>query len=162
MSASAPEATNDYSTRNRPSRPSLSGAPRARLGLCALALLGALLLVISTFLTLYEIGNGQATLRSVSAYSHHSVAMLLLGLAAVPMALGALRGARPAMIALGVIGVIVLVVAVTVDLPAAIDEGVLSVTYEGASASPAIGFFVETLGGVLLLASGGLQLMRGD
>jgi hypothetical protein len=87
--------------------------------------------------------------------------MLLLGLAAVPMALGALRGARPAMFALGALGVVVLIVAVAVDLPAAMDEGLLSVTYEGASASPAIGFFVETLAGVLLLVSGGLQLPRG-
>ncbi len=162
MSASAPEATNDYSTRDRPSRPSLGGAAGVRLALCAMAMLAALLLVVSTFLTLYEISNGQATLRSVSGYSHHSVAMLLLGLAVVPMALGALRGARPAMIALGLIGVIVLVVAVAVDLPAATDEGLLAVTYEGASASPAIGFFVETLAGVLLLASGGLQILRGQ
>ncbi len=161
MSASAPEATNDYSTRQRPSRPSLGGAAGARLALCAVAMLAAVLLVVSTFLTLYEIGNGQATLRSVSGYSHHSVAMLLLGLAAVPMALGALRGARPAMFALGALGVVVLIVAVAVDLPAAMDEGLLSVTYEGASASPAIGFFVETLAGVLLLVSGGLQLLRG-
>ena len=161
MSASAPEATNDYSTRNRRSRPSLGGAAGARLALCALAMVAALLLVVSTFLTLYEVSNGQATLRSVSGYSHHSVAMLLLGLAVVPMALGALRGARPAMLALGVIGAVVLIVAVAVDLPAAMDEGLLSVTYEGASASPAIGFFVETLAGVMLLASGGLQLLRG-
>jgi len=124
-------------------------------------MLAALLLIVSTFLTLYEISNGQETLRSVSGYAHHSVAMLLLGLAVVPMALGALRGARPAMLALGLLGVIVLIVAVAVDLPAATDEGLLAVTYEGASASPAEGFFVETLAGVLLLASGGLQLLRG-
>jgi len=161
MSASAPEATENYSSRNQPSRPSLGGAAGGRLALCGVALLGALLLVVSTFLTLYEVGNGQATLRSVSGYEHHSVAMLLLGLAAIPMALGALRGARPAMVALGIIGVIVLVVAVTVDLPAALDEGILAVTYEGASAAPAAGFFVETLGGVLLLVSGGLQILRG-
>ena len=63
--------------------------------------------------------------------------MLLLGVAVVPMALGALRGARPAMFALAALGVVVLVVAFTVDLPAALDEGLLAVRYEGAEAEPA-------------------------
>ena len=162
MSASAPEATNDYSTRDRRSRRPGGLADRGRLGLVGAALLAALLLVVSTFLTLYSVSNGQSTLRSISGLEHHSVAMLLLGLAAVPMALGALRGARPAMVVLAVIGVVVLVVAVTVDLPAALEEGVLAVSYEGASASPSAGFFVETLAGVLLLVSGGLLLLRGD
>ena len=162
MSASAPEATNDYSTRRARFRGSGGAAGRVRLGLAAAALLAALLLVISTFLALYTVSNGQTQLRSISGYEHHSVAMLLLGLAAVPMALGGLRGARPAMFALALIGVVVLVVAVSVDLPAALDEGLLAVSYEGASAAPAAGFFVETLAGVLLLVSGGLQLLRGD
>jgi hypothetical protein len=161
MSTSAPEATDDYSTRSRASRAPEQGAARVRLGLFGLALAAALMLVVSTFLALYEITNGQAVLRSISGLDHHSVAMLLLGVAVVPMALGALRGARPAMFALAGIGVVVLVVAFTVDLPAALDEGILAVTYEGASAQPAIGFYVETFAGALLLVSGGLQLLRG-
>ena len=162
MSASAAEATDDYSTRRRPSRRGPRGAAAVRQALCGLGFLAALLLVVSTFLDLYTVSNGQTTLRSVSGLEHHSVATLLLGLAAVPMALGALRGARPAMAALAVLGIVILVVAVTVDLPAALDEGLLAVTYEGASASPSTGFFVETLAGVLLLAAGGLLLLRGD
>ena len=75
------------------------------------------------------------------------------------MALGALRGARPAMFALAALGVVVLIVAFTVDLPAALDEGLLAVSYEGAEAKPAIGFYVESLAGAMLLASGGLLLM---
>jgi peptidoglycan/LPS O-acetylase OafA/YrhL len=118
------------------------------------------MLVVSTFLPLYEITNGQQKLREINGLDHHSVAMLLLGVAAALMAFGALRGARPAMLALAAIGIVVLVVAFTVDLPAALEEGVLAVTYEGAEAKPAIGFFVETLAGALLLVSGGLQLMR--
>jgi hypothetical protein len=124
-------------------------------------MVAAAMLVLSTFLPLYEITNGQATLRTFTGLDHHSVAMLLLGLAAVPMALGSLRGARPAMFALAGIGVVVLVVAFTVDLPAAMDEGLLAMTYEGAEARPGSGFFVETFAGALLLVSGGLQLMRG-
>jgi hypothetical protein len=118
------------------------------------------MLVISTFLPLFKISTGEATLRTYSGLDHHSIAMLLLGLAVVPMALGTLRGARPAMVALAAIGALVLLVAFTVDLPAALDEGVMSVTYEGASASPGIGFYVETLAGAFLLLSGGLLLMQ--
>ncbi len=129
-----------------------------------MALAAALLLVVSEFLPLYKvtIGAMETETRTERGYGNHAFAMLLLGLAVVPMALGALRGARPAMFALLVLGVIVLVIALTVDLSAARQEGTLreSVSYENARAAPAIGFFVETLAGVLLVLSGGLQLLR--
>jgi hypothetical protein len=132
--------------------------------LVGLALLAAVLLVVSEFLPLYEVVIGQleTETRSENGGGNHAYAMLLLGLAVVPMALGALRGAKPAMLALAAIGVIVLVIALTVDLPAARQEGTLreSITYENAKAQPAIGFFLETLAGVLLLLSGGLQFLR--
>ena len=169
MSASAREATNDYSTGSGPSRdrsrrprtprrPPLAGV---RTVLAALGALGALLLVISTFLPLYKIGTEMATLDSFTGLEHHSIAMLLLGLAAVPMLLGTLRGAKPAMFALAALGILALVIAVTVDLPAALDEGLVAETYEGASAEPAAGFFVETAAGVLLLLAGGMALLLG-
>ena len=160
MSTSAPEATNDYSTGHRGSRGPSERPGRTRIALVGAAILAAGLLVLSTFLTLFEISTGDAPLRTYSGLDHHSVAMLLLGVAVVPMALGALRGARPAMAALAALGGVVLLVAFTVDLPAALDEGVLAVTYEGASASPGIGFYVETFAGALLLAVGGLLLMQ--
>ena len=131
------------------------------VALVGASLLAALLLIVSTFLDLYTIGTGVTTLRSYSGWDHHSVAMLLLGLAVIPMALGALRGARPAMYALGALGVVVLVVAFTVDLPAALDEGLLAVSYEGAEAKPAIGFYLESFAGAMLLAAGGLLVMLG-
>ena len=126
-----------------------------------MAVIAAVLLVVSTFLNLYTVGTGVTTLREFTGLDHHSVAMLLLGVAALPMAVGAARGARPAMLALSALGVVVLVVAFTVDLPAALDEGLLAVSYEGAEAKPAIGFYVETLAGTMLLAAGGLLLMLG-
>jgi hypothetical protein len=122
-------------------------------------MVAAVLLIVSTFLTLFEITTGEAVLRTYSGLDHHSVAMLLLGVAVVPMALGSLRGARPAMAALAAIGAVVVLVALTVDLPAALDEGLLAVTYEGASASPGSGFYVETLAGALLVLTGGLLLL---
>ena len=122
-------------------------------------MVAAILLVISTFLTLFRISTGEATLKSVSGLDHHYFSMTLLGIAVVPMALGMRRGARPAMAFVAAIGVVVLVVSFTVDLPAALKEGTLAVTYEGAKASPAIGFYVETLAGALLLLVGGLALL---
>ena len=161
MSASAPEATAEDSRGTRASRPRPERPSAAVLALVGTSLVAALMLVVSTFLNLYTVGTGVTTLREYSGWDHHSVAMLLLGLAAVPMALGALRGARPAMYALAALGVVVLVVAFTVDLPAALDEGLLAVSYEGAEAKPAAGFYVESLAGAMLLAAGGLLVMLG-
>ena len=162
MSAPTREATNDYSTGSRRSsggfRGLADGSPTSRLALAGLATVAIVLLLVSSFLTLISIGTGITTLETRSGFEQHSITMLLLGLAAVPMLLGSLRGAKPAMIALGAIGIVVIVIALTVDLPDALDEGLYGERYEGAEASPGIGFFVETLGGVLLLLAGGLLL----
>ena len=163
MNASAREATSDYSTRSGPRNGAAKRVPRAQLALVALAFLAALLLIVSEFLPLYKvvIGALETESRTETGGGNHAYAMLLLGIAVIPMALGALRGARPAMLALAVLGVIVLVIALTVDLSAARQEGTLreSITYENARAEPAIGFFLETLAGVMLIVSGGLQLL---
>ena len=112
-------------------------------------------------MTLLTITTGEAELASRTGYDHHSIALLLLGVAVLPMALGALRGARPAMFAIAALGVVVLVVVLTVDLPATLKEGLFAVRYENAEAQPAVGFYVETLAGVLLVLSGGLMLLLG-
>jgi ABC-type phosphate transport system permease subunit len=161
MSASVPEATTDYSTGSEGSGGSADGPSRARQGLVALAFLAAVMLVVSTFLTLIVVTTGEATLDTRSGLDQHSIAMLLLGVAVVPMGLGALRGARPAMAGLLVIGAVALLLAFTVDLPAALNEGIYGERYEGASAKPAVGFYVETLAGVFLVLAGGLLLLAG-
>jgi hypothetical protein len=131
--------------------------------LAGVGLLGAILLIVSEFLPLYRVlvGALETEQRSETGWKNHAFAMLLLGLASIPMLLGAIRGARPAMWALAGIGVVVILIALTVDLPAAQESGTLreSVTYEDAKAEPASGFFAETLGGVLLLFTGGLMLL---
>jgi hypothetical protein len=161
MSASVPEATTDYSTGSGPSRGAPDRPSRARQGLCAVAFVAAVMLVASTFMTLIEVTTGEATLDTRSGLEQHSIAMLLLGVAVLPMALGALRGARPAMAGLAIIGAVVLLLAFTVDLPAALDEGIYGERYEGASAKPDVGFYVETLAGALLVVAGGLLLLGG-
>jgi hypothetical protein len=161
MSASVPEATTDYSTGSRSSRGSGTASPRGRAALVAVSFVAAVLLVASTFMTLIEVTTGEATLDTRTGLEHHSIAMLLLGVAVLPMALGALRGARPAMLALAAIGAVVLLVAFTVDLPAALDEGFYGDRYEDAQAEPGAGFYVESLAGALLVLSGGLMLLAG-
>ena len=162
----AREATRDDSTGSRASRRDSGGFAQGRsavaLALAAVAAIAAVLLIVSEFLPLYKVlvGALETERRSEVGWRNHAFAMLLLGLASVPMLLGALRGARPAMWALAGIGVVVIVIALTVDLSAARETGTLreSVSYEDARAEPAIGFFLETLGGVLLLLAGGLML----
>ena len=165
MSAPAREAINDDSTGSRASRRRSQGGFQrpegVRLAFAALAILGAVLLIISEFMPLYKIvvGTLETERESRAGWRNHGFAMLLLGVAAVPMLLGALRGARPAMWALAGIGIVALVIAVSVDLPTATDEGLWGERFEDAEARPAIGFFLETLGGVMLLAAGGLMLL---
>jgi hypothetical protein len=131
------------------------------LALSAIALIAAVLVAISSFLDLIVITTGTTTLDTKTGIGHHSIAMIVLGAGAAMMALGAWRGARPAMLALAVIGVVVLIVAFTVDLPSALDEGIYGQRYEAAHAKPGVGFYVETGAGAALLVSGGLLLLMG-
>ena len=165
MSAPAREATTDDSTGSRRFRGGFGGvaegSSKGRLALAGLAAAAAVLLVVSEFLPLFKIvvGSLETVRESRVGWRNHGFAMLLLGLASVPMLVGALRGARPAMWALAGIGVVVVLVALSVDLPNATDEGLYGERYDDAQARPAAGFFVETLGGVLLVLSGGLMLL---
>ena len=165
MSAPAREAIDDDSTGRRPSRRAsqrrFQRPEGLRAGLAALAVLGAILLIVSEFLPLYRIVVGalETERESRVAWRNHGFAMLVLGLAAIPMLVGALRGARPAMWAIAAIGIVAIAIAVAVDLPSATDEGLWGERFEDAEARPAVGFFTETLGGVMLLAAGGLMLL---
>jgi hypothetical protein len=117
--------------------------------------LGAILLLVADFTTLFEIKVLTVTRESRSGGSHHSYAMVVLGLAALPMAYGATRGSRPAMAAMAGIGVIALLIALIGDLPDVNETGVIGRNFTDAEASPGIGFFMETLGATLLVVAGG-------
>lgn len=154
MSASDPEATSDYSTRER--------ASRTAAVLFALALAGAVLLVLATFAPVIRIEVLTVEKASYSGLDRHSVALLLIGLFALPMAWGALGGARPAMGALAACGIAVLLIALLGDLPHLDDAGVWpqAGAFEDARARAGAGWYLETAGGVLLLVSGGLSLVN--
>ena len=123
----------------------------------ALAGLGALLLVVAEFSTLYEVVAITAVVPggSRTSGSNHFYALLLLALAALPMAWGAVRGgSRPAAVALAVIGAAALLIVLLKDLPVIGDEGLLAETYEAAKAGPRRGFWLELVGSLLVLGAG--------
>ena len=137
----------------------------AAVGLAVAAAGGCLLLVISDFTPLFEARTVTATIGSVTGGSNHLYAMTLIGLVAAPMAWGALRGgSQPAMISLVVLGLLAVVIALAFDLPDATGTNTLSrsFAYANAESLPRVGFYLETLGAVLLLiAGGGILLLSG-
>jgi hypothetical protein len=159
VNARAPETTSQDSRGPRVPRPRISGLDALGLALGAAALVGAILLVISDFTTLFRI-HTEAGITvpdgSVSGHDNHSFSMVVLGVAALPLAWWASRlGSRPAMAGLAGLGLIALVIAIGFDLSDATGTNTLEKTFESATGSPAVGFYLETLGGVLLLISGG-------
>jgi hypothetical protein len=149
--ADASEPTGDYSTWSPVS-----------LGVLGAALAGAVLLIVSDFSTLVEIKVITVTKEQFSGHEQHSWAMVILGVAAIPMAYGAARRrARPAMLGLVLLGTVALLIALIGDLPDTRSTGVIGERYEEAAAQAGTGFFLETAGAVLLLVAGvgGLMLL---
>jgi hypothetical protein len=110
-------------------------------GLAGAAFAGAILLILADLSTLIEIKVLTVSKESISGGSHHSYALLILGIFALPMAYGATRGdSRPAMAALAAIGLVALVIMLAVDLPDIHKTGVIGQRFTDASASPKTGF----------------------
>ena len=162
MNASEPEAGVEYSRG--------PGAARGRLGpglgasgaplwaATALGLIGALLLIVAEFTPLATVASnarGASALPSLQTGSHNAYALIPLALLAGAFSVAARSGrTRLAMLAVGVLGLVALGIALIGDLPDAQATGLIrhpGVGYVSAAASPAAGFFLETLGSVLLL-----------
>ena len=129
----------------------------ARAGLAIAGLAGALALLVSTWAAVVHVvavGKGR-TVATSSGADLHGPALALVALFAVVVLAGGLRGARPAMLAVAACGVAALGVAVLRDVPRLDDAGEVGVQYDDAKAGAAAGFYLETLGGVCLLVSGG-------
>lgn len=96
-----------------------------------------------------------------TAGARHSHALIVLAIAAAIMAFAAGPGrSLPATFALLALGAAVLAIALIGDLPDVDETGILAGSYSGATASPASGFFLELVGGVLALGAGALGLVR--
>lgn len=170
MNADASRATHDYSSRpprdrapRRPPGRAVPGAPalRAIVGLAGLA--GAVLLLVSTWvpvvvvrvLTTSDVA-GQDT--RITGSELHGIALVLVALFAAVMLVGAMRGAKPAMAAVAASGLGALGLIIGLDVPELDNTGQLARLYEDVSAGAGPGFYLETLGAVLLLLAGGLLL----
>lgn len=175
MNASEPEAGVEYSRG--------PGAGRGRFGALtggsgtpawvatALGLLGAALLIVAEFTPLAHLASsarGSTALPSLQTGSHNAYALIPLALLAAAFSVAARSGrGRLAMLAVGVLGLVALGIALIGDLPDAQATGLIrhpGVGYVSAAASPAAGFYLETLGGVLLLIAGaaGVLLLPRD
>jgi hypothetical protein len=134
-----------------------------RFGPVVVLLVAAVALVVAEFLTFREIkavtvvpAGGTTT-----GGAHHGYALALLGVVAVPMAVGAALGrSRPAVAALSGLGGVALLIVLAVDRPSLDDTGLIGRTYDLAEAHPAAGFWIQLVSAAVLLAGGLLLLWR--
>ncbi len=120
-------------------------------------LLGALLLVVAEFTTLFTIRTsaGAPPIPTVGTGSHHTYALVPIAALVIVLSIAVYTAvSRPALLAIGVLSVIALLIALLGDLPDAQATGLIgggAQHYVAASASPSAGLYMETLGGVVLL-----------
>jgi hypothetical protein len=174
MIASRPEADAKYSRGRsalRRARGRLNGhserawsvSPRA---VQAVALIGAAALAVAEFEPLYRVRTdvGHHIVRSVSAGSHHSYALLPVAVLAALLA-GALgRAGWPVPAALAVLGLAALGIALLGDLPDVHRAGLLGTPATGlhdADTVAGAALYLETLGAIALLAAGAAGLVFG-
>lgn len=178
MSATPPEGVSEYSTGSGASRPllgrRLQGNNRRRGGraepasgplraaILAGSLLGALLLLVAEFTTLFEVHvqTSSAPIKTVVTGSHHAYALVPIAVVVALLAVAVWRdSSRPALLAIGLLGVVALLIALLGDLPDAHATGLIGSStthYVDASSTPSAGLYLETLGGAVLLLTCGL------
>jgi hypothetical protein len=160
MQAVRQRRTSEDNSRGMAAPNRATALPRgARTGLVLVGLAGVAALVIATFATVIRITVGTTTRLAnldteLSGWERHGPALIVIGAFALLMLAGAVRGARPAMLAVFACGLAALVVALGLDLPHLDDTGQVGRLYTDASAGPEIGFWLELLGGTLLVVSG--------
>jgi hypothetical protein len=141
MNATPPEANTEYS--------------RLRAAIFASSALAAVLLVVAEFTSLFEVRTaGTGGMRAVGTGSHHGYALVPIALLTIAFGYAAFAaGSRPALVGLGALGAIALLIALLGDLPDASASGIVLTAshYVDARSSPSAGFFMETLGAVLLI-----------
>src|SRR3954469_6030179 len=122
------------------------------------------MLIVAELLPLYETRTIPAAPNGGphGTGAHHGYALVVIGLAMLPMAWGAvIGGSRPAAGAPLAPPLIALVVFLAIDLPDLNETGLIGRTYDEAQARPQIGFLVESLGATLaLLGAVGTLVLR--
>jgi hypothetical protein len=134
--------------------------------LFAAGIIGAVLLVVATFTTVIEIkgssgAGGSVFDANLSGYDRHSIALVLLAAFSVALLLLAPTDAWPTMAALAACGAVTLGIVLLGDARHIHDTGEVGRLFDRAVAGAGTGFYLESLGGALvLLAGGGLLLLR--
>lgn len=173
MGVTRPEAEIEYSRGDEASRGALGGRSGFPVGLSrpiAVGVLtgglaGAAMLLLAEFTSLLSVRSGlhPTAVRTVQTGSHNSDALIPIAVLAVLLSLAAWRAHNPfALSALGVLGLAALLIALVGDLPDAQASGLIlgpSGRYVLASSSPGVGFYLETLGAVILLIAAGAGLL---
>jgi len=164
MDAPAPGASGQYSRSDAASGPGRPLPFPVRALLIFLGLAGAAMLIVSEFQPLLQVQVGvdepKVVKDEVIGHEQHAYGLVILGAFALAMAYGAAwRASRPAMVALGALGLIGLLIALALDLPDVGRTGLVGKLYENAAATPELGFYLETLGAVLLVLTSGLLLL---
>jgi len=172
MNASRPEAEAEYSRGRvalRPRLGRLNGRSErdrrvAQRALQAVVLIAAAALVVAEFEPLYRVRTdvGHQTVRSVSAGSHHSYALLPVAVLAALLAGMLGRSDWPVPAALALLGLVALGIAVFGDLPDVHRAGLLGTPATGlhdAHTVAGAALYLETLGAIALLAVGAAGLI---
>ena len=129
------------------------------------ASLGALLILVAQFTALYHLHSptSSASIKTVGTGANHAWAPVPLALLAGVLAFTVYRHQnRAALAALALLGVVVLLIALLGDLPDAHSTGLIgsgAAQYVEGTSTPSAGLYMETLGAVLLLLSGGVGLL---
>jgi hypothetical protein len=130
------------------SRPWVQGVLLGVLVLCAGGLIVAEFLVFAEVRVITAVPRGGTR----TGGAHHGYALAVIGVAMLPLAVGAVRGrSRPAGIGLVVLSVAALAIVLAVDWPATDDSGALSQVYELARAHPREGFYLELVAACVAL-----------
>jgi hypothetical protein len=166
MSGALHGADGDDSKGFVPDRSRIPTVLSLRLVLAVTGLAGAVLLMVASFTSVIEITVGTTSRvldadTAQSGWDRHGPALVLLALLALWLLAASLRGARVAMTGLVVVGVAALAIAWLSDRPHVHDAGSVGDVYAEATADPGPGYYMETLGGALVLFSGAALLVLG-
>jgi hypothetical protein len=149
-----------------PDRSALPSVLALRGVLAVAGLAGALMVLVASFTSVIDITVGTTSRvldadTAQSGWDRHGPALVLLALLALFLLAAALRGSRVAAAGLLAAGVVVLAIAWASDKPHVHDTGSVGDVYADATADPGTGYYLETLGGALLVLSGGALLVLG-
>jgi hypothetical protein len=164
MNASRPEADTEYSSSHRaPTRAqdvSRGRLRRHRATVLVLGLVGVALLVaaeLSPLLHLRTVAARPLPAGTIETGPHHDWALMPIAALALLLSGWVWRtGRRPGLAGLALLGAAAIVVAVVADLPDVHATGLTGSPTTGlrnSEAHPAIGLYLETLGGAVLLVA---------